>query len=97
MNAEYDSLKTEKKNGGRKQKAIIRRNKREYQSAFNEEMDEFENEREEGTCQYINKRSNRRCTKPAVSDYEGRGYCRACRSKKVVDDYDMRGGTNKKI
>jgi len=89
MKAEFDFLKTEKNNGGRKQKAVIRRNKRQFQSAFNDEMDDYENEREEGTCVYINSR-NRRCTKPAVTDYENRGYCSACRSKKLGEDYDSR-------
>jgi len=90
MKSDLDLLITEKKNGGRMQKAVIQRKKRSAQDSFKDQLDDFKNQRGEGICQYVNHR-NTRCTKQACEEYsDGKEYCKACFGKVLEEGYKSR-------
>jgi uncharacterized coiled-coil protein SlyX len=72
---ELGNLKTEQKLMTKAQKVVNQKKRRIAVDDFHDQLDDYINEPEEGKCSYFNDR-NRKCTKPAVKELEGREYCK---------------------
>jgi len=67
-------FKTEQKLITKAQKVVNYKKRRIAVDEFNDQLDDFINEHEEGKCQYINDR-NRKCTKNSAKELDQKEYC----------------------
>jgi uncharacterized coiled-coil protein SlyX len=72
---ELRNLKSEKTLMSKAQKVVNTKKRRLAVDDFNDQLDDYLNEHEDGKCCNINDR-NRKCTKWAVRELEGRAYCK---------------------
>jgi phage/plasmid-associated DNA primase len=68
------SFKTEQKLISKAQKVVNFKKRRVAVDGFNDQLDNYINEHEDGKCQYINDR-NRKCTKKSAKELDQMEYC----------------------
>jgi len=93
LNTMKDQLKAldKKKSFVSKKRRVLDQNKQhQVNDEYIDNLDEFKNQRPEGTCQYITWR-NTRCWKPAEEKHsDSRNYCLKCLSKILLEDRNIK-------
>jgi|SwirhisoilCB2_FD_contig_101_109297_length_1061_multi_4_in_0_out_0_3 hypothetical protein len=67
------------------EKLLSQKKRRRDLDGYNNQLDDYLNEPEEGKCEFIND-NNRKCTKNSNKDYRGREYCNAHYNKMRDDE-----------